>query len=430
MVSRKIPQRTAAAAATGLPDSLAVWLDDPAFGPLVRLGTLHRSGLDSVRFAYDKAWLEQPLAFQLDPGLELSAGDFYPKGSNFGVFLDSCPDRWGQLLMKCREMVEAREHGSARRELRAWDFLLGVQDATRMGALRFSHAAANNPPRFLADELLAAPPLARLAELQQVALEITRKRIDDVDKLKQWLKVLVAPGASLGGARPKANLAHGEALWIAKFPAADDECDVALWEKLAHDLARKAGIDVPASRLERFGHGHHTFLVQRFDRAGGRRRFFTSAMSLLDRTDPDDASYLELAQFIATQGLAGAIEADLEQMFRRVIFNVAVANRDDHLRNHGFIRLPDGWRLAPSFDMNPAPARDSHVLALDDSDTTPSLSTVLETAALYRLDDRRANVIAREVLAAFNHWQRHARKLGLAAEDIAELEEAFVLDLP
>lgn len=194
------------------PQSLAVWLDDARFGPLVRIGTLNRSGVDSVRFAYERAWLDRPGAFQLDPEMLLAAGDFYPRDSNFGIFLDSCPDRWGQTLMKRRELVQAKAEGRARQELRAWDFLLGVQDVTRMGALRFSpatdkgHAEPPDQAAFLANEALAAPAVTRLGELQQVALELTRKKVEDLGLLQQWLKVLVAPGASLGGARPKANL--------------------------------------------------------------------------------------------------------------------------------------------------------------------------------------------------------------------------------
>lgn len=425
------PQKTrkrATQAARHVPNELAVWLDDPAFGPLTRIGTLSRSGLDSVRFAYDPAWLAHPVAFQLDPSLALSAGDFFPRDSNFGVFLDSCPDRWGQVLMKRRELVEAREQGRPRRELRAWDFLLGVQDFTRMGALRFSDAAADSTPVFLANETLAAPPVTQIGALQQVALELTRKKLDDLALLQQWLRVLVAPGASLGGARPKANLAARDgSIWIAKFPAADDDHDVALWEKLIHDLANRAKITVPPSRIERIGHGYHTFVVQRFDRHAGCRKFFTSAMTLLHHTDSEDAGYLELAEFIASNGSRDTIEPDLQALFRRVVFNVVMANRDDHLRNHGFLRMPGGWRLAPAYDMNPS-VRDCHVLALDDHDTTPSLETVLETAPFYRLKSTAAEAIVQSVLGAFRDWQRLARQIGLSAEDIAELDSLFALE--
>ena len=413
------------------PQALSVWLDDPAFGPLTRIGTLARSGLDSVRFAYDPTWLTHSQAFQLDPDLSLSAGDFYPKDSNFGVFLDSCPDRWGQVLMKRRELVEARQAERTRRELRAWDFLLGVQDATRMGALRFSAVADGGQPLFLANEALAAPPLTQLGELQQVALELTRKKQDDLSLLQQWLRVLVAPGASLGGARPKANFQDGQGqLWIAKFPSADDDHDWALREMLLHGLAHDCGIEVAPARLERFGHGYHTFVTRRFDRDGLNRRFFTSAMTLLNKSDQQAASYLDLAEFLATKGSEAHINMDLLQLFRRVLFNVATSNRDDHLRNHGFLRDPKGWRLAPAYDMNPSTRRDTHVLALDDQDASPSLATVLKTAAFYRVADAQAVQICNAMLAVLAGWEARAKQLGLSAEDRAELEDAFATSLP
>jgi serine/threonine-protein kinase HipA len=246
--------------------------------------------------------------------------------------------------------------------------------------------------------------------------------------LQQWLKVLVAPGASLGGARPKANLTGDhESLWIAKFPAVDDDSDVAFREKLAHDLARQSGIAVPPSRLERIGHGYHTFLVQRFDRIHGQRRFFTSAMALLNKTDKEEASYMDLAEFIATKGSPAHIQDDLRELFRRVVFNVVIANRDDHLRNHGFIRVPDGWRLAPAFDMNPSVKRDTHVLALDDSDPSPDLGTVLETAEFYRLGQAEARDIMATVLAVVGQWEGRAKLLGMSGEERAELEGMFLL---
>ena len=158
----KFKSRSSSASPSAGPEQLAVWLDDPAFGPLAHIGTLSRSGLDSVRFSYQKAWLQHPAAFQLDPSLSLSTGDFFPRDSNFGVFLDSCPDRWGQVLMRRRELVEAKAQARTRRELRAWDFLLGVQDITRMGALRFSAVTDIDKPAFLADEALAAPPVTQL----------------------------------------------------------------------------------------------------------------------------------------------------------------------------------------------------------------------------------------------------------------------------
>ena len=404
-------------------ESLWVWLDDPAFGPLQRIGTLSRGDRGSVRFAYEPSWLKHAHAFPLDPELDLTAGEYFPGGSNFGVFMDSCPDRWGQILMKRREAVEAREGGRTPRTLGAWEFLLGVQDCTRMGALRFSRPDGG---AFLADEARSAPPVARIAELQAVAWELTRKKQDDLDKIKEWLKVLVAPGSSLGGARPKANLVDEDgSLWIAKFPSSDDDYDVAVWEKLLQDLAGRCGITVPKSRLLQIGGGYHTFLVQRFDRNGGRRRFFASAMTMLGHQDTDDASYLELAEFIATYGEPERIGGDLRELFTRVAFNVATANRDDHLRNHGFLRSPSGWRLAPAFDMNPSFKKDEHVLSLDLYSRKPDLELLLSTAQFYRLGTDAAGKIIDEVCKVVGDWHGHARKLGLSAQECFEAEHLF-----
>ena len=295
-------------------EQIWVWLDDPAYGSLQQVGTLSRGDRGSVRFSYEPIWLNYAHAFPLEPELDLTAGEFFPGNSNFGVFMDSCPDRWGQILMKRREAVAAKEEGRTPKTLGPWEFLLGVQDYTRMGALRYSWPGEQH---FLSDEGLSAPPVTRIAELQAIAFELTRKKQDDLGKIKEWLKVLVAPGSSLGGARPKANLIDEDgSLWIAKFPSADDDYDIALWEKLLQELAQRCGITLPDARLMQIGGGYHTFLVKRFDRHGGARRFFASAMSLLGHRDDDDASYLELAEFLATYGESDSIDSDLEELFK------------------------------------------------------------------------------------------------------------------
>jgi len=403
-----------------------VWLDDPAYGPLQQIGTLSRGDRGSVRFSYEPGWLKVAHAFPLDPELDLTAGEFFPGDSNFGVFMDSCPDRWGQILMKRREAVEAKEEGRTPITLGPWEFLLGVQDCTRMGALRFSRPGEQ---LFLADEALSAPPVTKIAELQSIAFELTRKKQDDPDKIKEWLKVLVAPGSSLGGARPKANLIDEDgSLWIAKFPSADDDYDVALWEKLLQDLAPRCGITVPDARLMQIGNGYHTFLVKRFDRHGGNRRFFASAMTMLGHVDTEDASYLDLAEFLATYGETDSIGHDLEELFTRVVFNVATANRDDHLRNHGFIRSPAGWRLAPAFDMNPSFRKDEHVLSLDLYNRQPDMDVVLSTAGFYRLESSRAKQIIVAVCTVVGEWQTRARKLGLSRQECAGADHLFCSD--
>ncbi len=406
------------------PDNrLEVWLDSD-LSPLCHVGTLaHDRG--QIRFHYNREWLQDPRAFALDPDLSLDESPFFPKPElgNFGIFLDSSPDRWGQTLMKRREALQARDEQRPPRTLYAWDFLIGVQDQTRQGALRFRRPGTET---FLGAETMAAPPVTTLRELEAVAWQLSNRRIDDLDALRRWLAVLVAPGASLGGARPKANFTEADGtLCIAKFPARDDDRDIGAWEFVAHQLARKAGVDVPPARMIRLGNDLHTFCTQRFDRALGTRRFYASAMTLLRKGYSEDTSYLELAQFIRAQGDAAHADGDLAQLFRRVAFNVAIGNRDDHLRNHGFILGKTGWRLAPAFDINPNIDKADHVLCLDDADNRPSLETVLDTAAFYGLDDDQARQVVGEVAEAVDEWQNMARGTGIGGADINLMAGAF-----
>ena len=402
---------------------LEVWLDCE-LGPPCLVGTLaHDRG--QIRFHYEPSWLRDARAFALDPDLSLDDHPFFPKPelSNFGVFLDSSPDRWGQTLMKRREALQAKDEKRTPRTLYAWDFLIGVQDFTRQGALRFRLAGTDE---FLGNQKMAAPPISTLQELEAVAYQLSSRRIDDFDALRKWLAVLVAPGASLGGARPKANFTETDgSLWIGKFPARDDDRDVGAWEWVVHGLATKAGIDVPPAKMFRLNNDFHTFCVQRFDRFKGARRFYASAMTLLRKEHSEGTSYLELAQFLRSKGDAEHADADLEQLFRRVAFNVAVGNRDDHLRNHGFVLGTTGWRLAPAFDVNPNIDKAEHFLNIDDTDNRPSLDTVLSTAEFYGLMPDRAKRVVNEIANIVGNWQDAAQRAGIAAGDVEITATAF-----
>jgi serine/threonine-protein kinase HipA len=404
-------------------NSLEVWLDCD-LGPACPVGTLaHDRG--QIRFHYNSVWLRDPRAFALDPDLSLDDAPFFPRPElgNFGIFMDSSPDRWGQTLMKRREALLAKDEKRTPRTLYAWDFLIGVQDFTRQGALRFR---LEGTEEFLGNEKMAAPPVTTLRELEAVAFQLSSRRIDDLDALRKWLAVLVAPGASLGGARPKANFTNSNgSLWIGKFPARDDERDIGAWEYVVHALAIKSAVDVPPANLLQLNNDFHTFCTQRFDRIGGTRRFYASAMTLLRKEHSEGTSYLELAQFVRSQGDAEHVEADLAQLFRRVVFNVAVGNRDDHLRNHGFLLGKTGWRLAPAFDVNPNIDKAEHVLNLDDGDNRPSLETVLNTAEFYGLTRDCARKILEEVASAVDPWESIARKEHIAAADIDLTAGAF-----
>jgi serine/threonine-protein kinase HipA len=388
------------------------------------VGTLeHDRG--QIRFRYNRDWLKDSKAFALDPDLSLDDQPFFPKPDlgNFGIFLDSSPDRWGQTLMKRREALQAKDEKRPARTLYAWDFLIGVQDLTRQGALRFR---IKDTDQFLDNDQLAAPPIATLRELEAVAYQLSNHRIDDLDALRQWLAVLVAPGASLGGARPKANFTEADgSLWIGKFPARNDDRDAGAWEFVTHTLAKQAGIEVPAAKLIRLNSDFHTFCVQRFDRGNGQRKFYASAMTLLRKKQSEGSSYLELAHFLRAQGDGISTAADLAQLFRRVAFNVAVGNRDDHLRNHGFVLASTGWRLAPAFDVNPNIDKSEHVLNIDDTDNRPSLNTVLSTAEFYGLTSVQAKQTIDEVLEVTSNWRETARKVGIPKADIELTASAF-----
>jgi serine/threonine-protein kinase HipA len=405
-------------------ESLEVWLDVDFLPERLLVGRLaHDRG--AVRFSYAPAWLKHPLSFALDPDLTLGEGAFHPRPEqgNFRIFDDSAPDRWGQMLMRRREALAAKDEGRPMRTLRAWDFLVGVQDVTRPGALRFRR---ENTTAFLADDTLSIPPVAHLRELERVADELTAKRNDDLDSLRRWLAVLVAPGSSLGGARPKANFVETDGtLWIAKFPARDDDRDVGAWEGLAYGLAKRSGVETAHAKVRSFGSDFHTFSVQRFDRVSGGRRFYASAMALLRKDHSEGVSYLELAEFLHRQGAKDHIATDLEQLYRRVAFSVAIGNRDDHLRNHGFLLTPTGWRLAPAFDLNPNLDKAEHVLNLDETDNRPSLATVIETAEWYVSSKDRGAQIVGEVVDETRHWRDAAARAGISRADMELTAAAF-----
>lgn len=405
-------------------NTLEVWVDSDVLGGMHRIGTLHHDR-GNIRFEYYKEWLTHPSVFNIDPHLSLDKGAFHPRPEmgSFGMLLDSSPDRWGQTLMKRREAMEAKEEARTARTLYAWDYLIGVQDQTRQGALRFKYEGTDC---FLGNYDLATPPVCQLRELEDIAFNLSNKRIDDIDKLKRWLSVLVAPGSSLGGARPKANFTETDgSLWIAKFPAKDDDRDIAAWEMLVHKLADKAKIDVPPSKLLKLDRNYHTFCVKRFDRVGDRRVFFASAMTMLSAVDSDNWSYLNLAEVIQEQGDPDFIKEDLTQLFRRVVFNIMTGNRDDHLRNHGFVLNKKGWRLSQAFDVNPNIDKPHHVLNINDSDNSPDLEIAIATASFYSLTDSVAKGIVDEIKDVVDEWRSEAVKMKIPMADIEIMKSAF-----
>lgn len=414
-------------------DVVADWIDLGGATLMGQLVAMPSRGKEIFSFEYDHGWLATGPREQLDPSMTLFAGPQYPaaKRENFGVFLDSCPDRWGRMLMRRREAMSARTEGRAERRLFESDYLLGVHDGHRIGALRFRMDG-----RFLDDnDELASPPWTSLRDLEHASLQLERDGVEDDPEYSRWLRMLIAPGGSLGGARPKASVRDAkDRLWIAKFPSRYDDDDVGAWEQVVHDLAVRAGVTVPPAELRRFGstqaggRGHHTYLSRRFDRpdAGGRQHF-ASAMTLLDRVDGADAdegaSYLELAELLMRVGSSTA--EHLEQLWRRVVFFICVSNTDDHLRNHGFLLTPDGWALAPAYDMNPDPHGAGLRLNISETENAQDLNVALSVASVFRLKHARAQTIVSEVKSAVADWRTVATSHGLSRAAQERMRRAF-----
>ncbi len=403
-----------------------VYADWEEFSEPMLVGTLRSSvtkNKEHFSFSYDKSWLTSSFAQQIDPDLNLFAGEQHSANSNnFRVFLDSCPDRWGRVLMKRREAIIARQEERKPRVFHEVDYLLGVHDFYRQGALRFK---SDLDGEFLDNnEQLSAPPISSLRELEHAALKIESSDSDDPEYLK-WLYMLMSPGSSLGGARPKASVIdEQEHLWIAKFPSRYDEHDIAAWEYLVYKLALDAGIDMAESRIEKFNSHHHTFLTKRFDRTGTSRLHFTSAMTQLGYYDGDyDASYLELAQFLTEQG--SNTKSDLAQLWRRIVFNIAVSNTDDHLRNHGFIYQDGGWILSPAYDVNPVtPANGLH-LNITDDDNSLEYDLVMDVIDFFQLGKDEAETIKGEVQSVVRNWEIVAKEIGISRSEQQLMASAF-----
>jgi serine/threonine-protein kinase HipA len=406
---------------------LLVYVDLAGAAQLVgRLWARRIRNRDSASFEYDTQWLANPARFALEPALMLGGGPQHtPQGrSLFGAFGDSAPDRWGRNLIQRAERRRAQAESRAPHSLGEVDYLLGVSDIARQGALRFKEAP--DGPFLASGEGTKIPPLVRLGELLNAAMRVTADGDDDND-----LRLLLAPGSSLGGARAKASVLdlNGQ-LSIAKFPQNDDAYPVLQWEAVALDLARRAGITVPTWRLEHVA-DRTALLLRRFDREGEIRIPYLSAMSMLGASDNEDHSYLEIIDAIRQYG--SEPEQDCAQLWRRIVFNILISNTDDHLRNHGFLydAAGGGWRLSPAFDMNPTPidvrARVLS-LAIDEADDTASLEVARGMARQCGLKPPTANEIVAQVQAAVAKWRAVAANFGLHARDVTRMASGFEHD--
>ena len=383
-------------------------------------------GGESYSFEYDREWLKKTsLKITLDPELMPYSGRQYPFGKAiFGLFSDSSPDRWGRVLMNKRERILAGKEGRKPAKLYDSDYLLGVYDETRLGGIRFKTEPNG---AFLSDDKeTAAPPWASLRTLEEASRNFEN---DDTAVSEKWLNQLIRPGSSLGGARPKATVIDPkEQLWIAKFPSKNDENDTGAWEMVTHDLAELCGLHVPEAKLEKFSNLGSTYLVKRFDRSLNKRIHFASAMTLLGKTDgasaADGTSYLDIADFMKSYGAQP--KQDLVELWKRIVFNMAVSNTDDHLRNHAFIFAENGWRLSPLYDVNPVPYGDELSLNVDEEDNSINIDLAIQTAARFGISEADAMTYAKNILSVVKeNWEKRATAYGLSRRLIEEMRPAF-----
>ena len=386
-------------------------------------------GKEIFSFSYSEAWLKSSYSQILDPELQLYSGSQFAKEEkqNFGVFLDSSPDRWGRILMKRREAAMARSEKRPEKILSESDYLLGVFDGHRMGAIRFKQDP--DGPFLNDNEKLASPPFTSIRELEQISLRLEEDNaIEDPEYLK-WLTILINPGSSLGGARPKASVVDDKkSLWIAKFPSKSDIKDVGGWEKVTNELARNAGLNVVVSKIQKFSSKHYTYLTKRFDRTStGERIHYASAMTMLGYVDgnnfQDGVSYLEIVDFLTKNG--ANIKSDLTELWQRIVFNLFVSNTDDHLRNHGFILTVRGWILSPAFDINPNEDGTGLSLNISPDDNSLDLDLCLEVADYFRITKDNALKKIADIKSSVKNWRNVANKYKLPKSEQELMAKVF-----
>lgn len=395
------------------------WLAEPML--VGELGYESLRGSDSYAFKFDNGWLRQYGGLFLSADINNYPGQQYtqPGRDIFGCFSDALPDRWGRLLLNRREQILATEERRPVRRLSSFDYLMGIDDFSRMGGFRFKTVPDGE---FInCDSHLRIPPLTDLRSLVAASMEIEKSEEQNRLPEKKWIQQLVHPGSSLGGARPKAGVRDTDGcLYVAKFPSRNDDYDVSLWEHLSHLLAKKAGVNAAETSVVSTGEKYHALLSKRFDRTtDGRRIHFASAMTLLGLTDGSDAQtgngYLDIVDFILQN--CCDVENNLRQLYRRVAFNIAIGNTDDHFRNHGFLLTPRGWTLSPAYDMNPT-ANEYQSLLITSSTNKSDLNLLLEASEEYMIGKEEASKIIQEVTDAVKGWRRIAASLGIAKREM------------
>ena len=392
------------------------------------LGTVHvtrTKGREFYSFEYDEKWLAKE-SMLLDPDLQWYRGRQYIADDKqiFGMLSDSSPDRWGRRLMNRREEIRAKNNGEKPVKLLESDYLLGVFDESRMGGLRFKTELEGE---YLSnDSAFAIPPWTSLRELEQAAIKFEKDDFSDDDK---WLRQLLAPGSSLGGARPKASvLAPDGSMWIAKFPSKHDDFDSGAWEMVVHELAVMCGISVPEAKAEEFSTLGTTFLVKRFDRTDKGRIHFSSAMTMLGKSDGADAtdgsSYLEMVSFLKANGAKP--KDDIIQLWKRIVFGMAVSNTDDHFRNHGFLLTESGWVLSPMYDVNPDVFGEYLSLNVDTDNSKIDLDLAIEASKYYGIMKKDAVILADEIIHTVDdNWRALAGRYGISRSETERMSLAF-----
>ena len=387
-------------------------------------------GSDSYGFSFDKDWLKNHSNIFLSDDLNNFPGWQYTHiGKDiFGCFSDALPDRWGKTLLLRREQILAKEEKRSVKRLNSYDYLIGIDDFSRMGGFRFKENKDND---FInVSNILRIPPLNEIKDLIVASKEIEKSEDNNIMPDRKWLLQLIQPGSSLGGARPKASVIDSDkTLYIAKFPSHNDNYDVALWEHLSHLLAKKAGITVAHTKTLLINDKHHTLLSKRFDRTpDGKRVHFASAMTLLGLNDGDNASsgfgYLDIVDFIIQQCFD--VEHNLKELFRRVAFYICIGNTDDHFRNHGFILTPKGWTLSPAYDINPTNNRYQSLL-INNKTNDSNLNILLDSCEDYLIKKDTAQLIIEEVSNALRNWKNDAFRLGIPSKEIELFEKRIML---
>lgn len=402
------------------------WMDTPML--VGELGYESLRGADSYSFKFADEWLRQYGGLFLSADINNFRGQQYtqPGSDIFGCFGDALPDRWGRLLLNRREQILAAEQKRPVRKFSSFDYLMGIDDFSRMGGFRFKESAESEFVNCA--ESLRIPPLADIKALISASMEVEKSEEQNQLPEKKWIQQLVNPGTSLGGARPKASVLNGDGrLCVAKFPSRSDDYDVALWEHHSHLLAKAAGVEAAETSIVQTGGKHHALLSKRFDRtADGRRRHFASAMTLLGLSDGCNAKsgngYLDIVDFIIQS--CCDVESNLRQLYRRVAFNIAIGNSDDHFRNHGFLLTPLGWTLAPAYDMNPT-LNECQALLINSETNRADLCELLNSSEAYMIGKAEARQIMGEVKAGVAQWKSFAVRLGISKREIDMFEQVY-----